>query len=337
MKRFSRLPILIAVAISAAGQPHAADQRLIKKKCGVRHVSLPLDKYGKDFPSLFGQIRVIDARPDTSRIGIVHVGAGQRELLLDQAPSVQLREYLNAAYSRPAGWISLLIVLKNLWISTPDSSQPALYRECDIRFRVEAYVVGKDGYQPLTRMDSTIITGGRGLAPGTVGKDELRELFDVFMHRLAAADFVRQRPSVSYRQIDSFNRRRFAYPMDTATLFPKGVYANAADFWNNSPSMLRYRIDKDASGNLELSLPDEAGRLIFNHTVWGYCDGSRRYVMLDGYLFPIFNVGHQFYALGSKFEVDYSPDYILPAAPPFYENYGVSASGPRTIRPLRIF
>ena len=133
-----------------------------------------------------------------------------------------------------------------------------------------------------------------------VAARQLKDLLDTFMVQVAVLDLEKERRLVTRRQIDSFNRANFDYPMDTATSFAKGVYATAEDFWKNAPSITNYSIDTDKSGHSELNIPDATGKMYYTHTVWGFCDGAQRYAMMDGNLFPIFLVGHQFYVLGSK-------------------------------------
>lgn len=301
MKPLTILCLSFAFTATATAQSVTTGQQLIKKKCGTEQVFLPPGKYGRDFPPLFKQIAVLDARPDTTRIGIVRTGrVAQHEVLLKTRASEHLTGYFNSVYSKPSAPNSLLIVLRDLWIATPDSFDiKLLHKEWTVRFRVEAYLEAKDGYLPLTRMDSTA-TGLRGEDASTVGETQFRELFDVFMDQVAACDLNRERRSVSRQQIDSFNRMRFAYPMDTATRLVKGVYASVDEFRENAPSISNYTIDNDPSGKPELNIPDETGATYYNHTAWGYCDGSQVYVMMDGNLYPVFNVGHQFYVIGSK-------------------------------------
>ncbi|HEV3414657.1 MAG TPA: hypothetical protein VG101_19390 [Puia sp.] len=300
MKPFAILYLLLALTTPAAGQPDSVGERLIQKKCGVERVALPLGKYGHDFPDLFQQISMIDARPDTSRIGIVRTGRrGQNEVMFILPVSQQLTGYLNATYSRPAGRYQLLIVLKDLWIAVPDSFDIRARLEWNVRFRVEVYVKANDRYAPLMRFDSTV-TGLRGEVASSIATDQVRELFDFFMRQVAATDLDKDRRLVSYQQIDSFNRAQFAYPMDNATRLVKGVYVTFDEFRDNAPSILNYTIDKDPLGKPQLNVPGENGRMTFNHTAWGYCDGHQVYVMMDGDLFTVFAVGHQFYVLGSR-------------------------------------
>src|ERR1700677_1102617 len=178
MKPVVLLYLLLALTMPAAAQPESMGEQLIEKKCGVERVSLIPGKYGRDFPELFQQISMIDARPDTSRIGIVRTGRrGQNEGLFFFPVSQPLTAYLNATYSRPAGRYQLLIVLKDLWIAVPDSFDIRASLEWNVSFRVEAYVKANDGYGPLMRFDSTV-TGLRGKVASDVATDQVRVLFD---------------------------------------------------------------------------------------------------------------------------------------------------------------
>jgi hypothetical protein len=142
----------------------------------------------------------------------------------------------------------------------------------------------------------------------------------------------------------------FAYPIDTATRLVKGVYASVDEFRENAPSFLNYSIDKDPSGKPQLNVADESGKMYFNHTAWGFCDADQVYVMMDGNLFPMFTVGHQFYVLGSKEyrkktrRVGYSIGTIVPVSAILGMGTYFSASATAgvdvasgTTRTLRIF
>jgi hypothetical protein len=300
-------------AVPVIAQTRLTGQQIIQKKCGSGRARLWMGKYGQKYPELFNDIRVLDARPDTARIGIVRTGElNQDEILLESPAADQVSAlrgepvpalvsaYLDDTYARPNGNHALLIVLKNLWIATPDSLIFTHgFKVYNFYFRVEAYLQAKNGFMPLILMDTTLreLTGGPA---GVIAEQEIMALFDEFMDRTAAKDLDEERRVVSAEQIDSFNRTRFAYPMDTATRPVKGAYASYEEFLDNAPTIANAELGTDKKGHLGLSVPDQNGRLIYTHTVWGYCDGSRAYAMVDGDLLPIFRVHHQFYADGPK-------------------------------------
>jgi len=316
----------------ARAQATAEGQQLIQKKCRSEHARLWLDKYGRNYPEIFDEIRVLDARPDTSRIGIVPTGtSGQSEILLEGPVTSQMTGYLNTIYARPKGGHSLLIVLKNLWIASA----------YNFHFHVEAYLQAKSGFMPLTSID-TALDNLKGETAGVVAEKEIRALFAEFMDRIAEANLEKERRIVSAEQIDSFNRIRFAYPMDTATQLVKGAYRSVEEFLNNEPSIGNAELSADKTGSVELDIPDENGQLYYTRSVWGYCDGSHTYLMIDGNLFPIFIICHQFYVLGSK-EYRSKSKVLLPldlvlfgAVPALLISMGTHIE-PSVVRDLRVY
>ena len=94
---------------------------------------------------------------------------GQDEILLkspvaDQVPAYRnkpvaalVSAYLEDAYPRPNGSHALLIVLKDLWIASPDSLVFTHgFKVYNLYFRVEAYLQAKNGSMPLILMDTTL-------------------------------------------------------------------------------------------------------------------------------------------------------------------------------------
>jgi hypothetical protein len=270
----------LCLSTHALAQSTVEGQQIILKKCKSEHVRIFPDKSGQGYPDLFNEIRVLDARPDTSRIGIVRTGISiQTDILLEGPVAAQLTGYLNTTYARPKGSHSLLIVLKNLWIAS----------SYHFRFHVDAYLQAGDGFMPLISMDSTLHFL-KGETAASMAEIQTREMFAEFMDRLASGDLDKERRTVSAGQIDSFNQARFAYLMDTATHLEKGCYRSFQEFLNNTPSIGNAEFTTDKNGDFALRIPDENGQLSYTRTVWGYCDGS---------LFPIFTVYHQLYVLGS--------------------------------------
>jgi len=344
--------VILFIFFAPEARPQAVDsvQLLIHKKCRMVHIGLPEDaRMAAGYPAIFNQIQVVDFRSDTSRAGIVRPdNGGQQEIVFRASTTSVLTSYLNFNYSRPNGKRSLLVVVKDLWLSTSPDSMTERYDKRDhfqrtlvwnIAFRLEGYLQREGGYIPLAFLDTLVDWQGSNSASHMAG--ELPGLFSVFMDKLAAIDpdaVARRRRIVSLSQIDSFSRVRFNYAMDTATQFVKGVYASIEDFKNNRPSITDYVLTKDRSSNLELNIRDSEGKLYYTHTAWGVCDGKGVYVMMNGNLFPVFNVHHQFYILGSK---KYATSQIglpffAPVGPAAYA-YGWMKFDENVYRKLQIF
>lgn len=285
-----------------------AGQALIKAKCSTRHISLPARKRANDYPFLFRGIRVLDYRRDTSRIGVVHSGTyAQTQLLMHNgSTSHAFAGLLDSVYTYPGSGDSLLVVIKNLWISDSlvgPAVPHGLFSDpywCKLGFRFEAYLQRGGGFVPLVYLDT--LAEAKGSEEGSFTERWLLELTDIFMEKVADMDnpgIVARKRTVTMTQIDSFCQRRYDYSMDTVTRPVKGVYASVDEFRNNQPSITDYQITKDNQGILELRVKDADGKYYYSHTLWGFCDGEQAYVMMDGNLFPVFRVQHQFYVLGS--------------------------------------
>jgi hypothetical protein len=330
------------VAFHAMAQTPDAGQQFIRRKCKTKHVSLPLDQKRLPFPHELKTITVLDLRSDTSRIGLIDDGKHKQQEVVFHAPMVkQLSDYLNAGYTHPKGTHELLIVVKNLWISQSEVQEHRVFEQenWDIAFRFEAYLKDSDRYFALTYLDTVLTVAG--MSSSAMAEREIPWLISEFMDRVAVRDLdvdVIVKKPITWEQIDSFCRSRFGYPIDTAKILVKGVYANVDEFKNNQPSITQYELAADRSGGQDLRIPDENGQLYYTHTAWGLCDGKQLYLMMDGNLFPVFLVHHQFYVLGSKEYASkklYVPFFAL--VPGAFWVAGITSVSEEVIRNLRLF
>jgi hypothetical protein len=298
------IPLFCGLVIHSLGQSSDDGQQFIKKRCSTEYVTLRLDPNRPPFPPELFHITVQDLRRDTSRIGLVNDRRrDQQEVVFHVPAAKQLDDYLNAGYSSPNGKHDLLVVIKELWISEARRLQNYLtaYDESwHIAFLLEAYLKDSDRYIPLTFFDTAMTASA--INSSVMAEHGIPELLSAFMDKIASFDLdydLAVKKPVTWQQIDSFGRIRYDYPMDTATKLVRGVYANVQEFRNNRPSLTNYELSKDGSGDLGLRIPDADGQMYYTRSVWGLCDGQQRYVMMDGSLFPIFSIQHQYYVFGS--------------------------------------
>jgi hypothetical protein len=306
MKPLTFLFVFLSLAHSARSQKDPASQDFIKSSCKQVVIRLHEDKKRPDTTSPFSTIEVMDARPDTTRIGLVVEHNSRKELLLNKPVSTVLAAHLNNHYSNPQGNQPLLVIIKKLYlfdsslIKKANGSGFTSSITAKMIFRAEAYLKVPQGYLPLTYLD-TVISSPYG--PESMATFRLPVVLEVFMEKAVSADLaavIKRNRLLSYLDIDKFNKARFAFPMDTAVDLKKGVYASLEEFKNNQPSTKEYEITKDEQGNMELNIRDEQGKLYYTHTMWGFCDGQHCFVMMDGNLFPILPVDHEWYVWGTK-------------------------------------
>ena len=296
----------------------SANQAVIRKRCKPVYLVLEPRARDQDPTPLFKDIRVMDYRRDTSRVGIVASNLySQFQLVFKNSTAAALAEHFNTGYTGPNGPNSMLVVVKNCWVgnqadtmpdhpSAPSTNDPA--KAWNLALRLEAYLKQPDGYIPLTYLD-TVTTEG-GISGARMTQKQLPILISIFMNKVIEADperAIARKRVVSWQQVDSFCRSQYRFPMDTARTLVKGVYNNIEEFRNNKPSVTSFEVGKDKMGNLELRVAEADGRYIFTRSVWGFCDGKQAFVMMDGNVFPVMNVYHQFYVLGSK---EFSRDKI---------------------------
>jgi hypothetical protein len=348
MKSLTFLFVFLSLTYSLTAQRDSSNQSFIKRNCKQVAISLRKENWRPDPFSAFSNIEVIDARPDTSRIGLVAEHNSRKELIFHNTVSAALASHLKNYYTDPRAKQTLLVILKKLCVFdslivkpkrvdgfTPPTPPPTV----KMRFRTEAFLKGPDGWLPLTYLD-TLVSSTYGAE--YIATNYLPFLLDVFMDKLSSIDLaavIKQSRVFSDHDIESFNRSGFAYPMDTASTLKKGVYTSLEEFKNNKPSIGDYELTKDGQGNLELNIKDQQGKLYYTHTMWGFCDGEHSFVMMDGNLFPILPVNHEWYIWGTKEYVTKkfsTPLVILFPAAYFLASVPVTESVSRKMRFFQI-
>lgn len=309
MKCFILSVLLICIAMTVLAQKDSICQAFIKKRYGSTYIQLPEKRKNDSAPPVFSDIRVIDCRQDTTRLGLSTRGFYRGQILFRTTAADAMTTYFQEHFTNPKGPRSLLVVIKDLWLfDDKDSTVIESFRtnvytrsQGNIAFRYEAYLRTGEGYIPLTYLD----TLGSSTAHSAVGMGQsvLPELLFLFMNKVAALDLdaiSKKRKTITYHAIDSFSQTRYNYPMDTVTMPRKGVYASIDEFLDNQPSISDFETVKNGNAEMELHIRDSDGKLYYTHKMWGFSDGKHCYVMMDGTLFPILPIQHQFYVYGSK-------------------------------------
>jgi hypothetical protein len=297
------LPLLslCCLYLPAISQTDSLHQRFLNDKCIQNHLILSTSHAPskEKIPAVFSHFEVVDLRPDTTRVGFCGMDKQRYELVFDKGTSGQIATFMNH-YTNPAGNRSFLIIIKKLWLynikDAPRMENKPKGIGC-MEFRGEAFLKTDEGYLPYAYLD-TVITSPYHIKD--MARTKMANMLVDFINKIATTDeaLAQKRKAFTFNQLDSLNNLRFDFPMDTARVLRKGVYASIDEFRNNQPSISNYDVQTDGTG-FQLYLKDETGKSYYSRKMWGFCNGELCYAMLDGNLCPIFSVGHSFYVLGS--------------------------------------
>ncbi|HEV2479061.1 MAG TPA: hypothetical protein VGS79_05340 [Puia sp.] len=265
--------------------------------------------------NVFAHFRVIDQRPDTTRIGIhTYVPTfgwnHTKQLILRHSASAELEDYLNRHFSRPGSPYTALIILRDLWLSDANYLREDMIKDpgkihvrTHIRLKVEIYATKDSLFMPILRYDTIQVYKQDNRYTGI-------SYYASWDHNLAGilndmADSAGQLTlykdghgrRVSFGDIRNFNHSRFVAPIGVAATLTPGVYTSFEEFRNNAPSIHDFEIRKEHKQRV-LYIKEPGGKTYYSHDAWGYCDGKVIFVMRDGILCPAWREGNAFYFLG---------------------------------------
>jgi hypothetical protein len=280
--------------------------------------------------SPFRYFEVIDARPDTARIGIhafvPTIGhPHNRQLVFPQRAASEIAHYLNSRFTRPNAPYTALIVLRSLWLSDANylredrvKNPEILYDRTHIRLKAEIYAVSDSSYIPVLRYDTLQAYKRSNVYNNlttyySLWEQDLAAVVDDMADSasgLAVAKADRGR-RIHLEDILNYNHSRFDNAITGNTALVNGVYANFEEFRNNAPSIKEFEVRTEKK-NLILYLHDAGGTTSYSHDAWGCSDGKSIYIMRDGMLYPIFKEGKSFYfyAMAYKEELTHNNNGI---------------------------
>ena len=275
----------------------------------------------------FSYFEVIDERPDTTRIGVhgnlpMHSHEFDRQLVFPGSATQELGRYLNRHFTHPDAPDTVLVVLRQLWLSDTDPYlaatnpyRPASYSErtgnTHIRLKAEVYVCRDHHYLPLLRIDTLQATGNvtyNSVKCTYVSweKDLALLLGDLTENAaLAAASKESSGKWITRDDIRRFNQSRFNIPIFNTPALTRGVYASFEEFRDNAPSIQDFEVKTD-NGGLAIYLKSSDGGSYYTHNAWGYCDGRQIFLMRGGLLQPLRKAGNSFCFYGTE-PYDHAP------------------------------
>jgi hypothetical protein len=305
------LTLLLLLALHAHAQSPPPLSALNAATIRLGHLSAAFPAFSASAaPRGFSHFKVIDERPDTSRIGI-HTCIPDfghnydRQLIFAQSAAGEIADYLNRHDARPEAPDSALVILRTLWLSDANYARAEYLRHPEhrlerthIRLKVEIYAIRDGRYLPVLRYDTLQTAMKKRILAERSPYYEWGINLALLMNDLADSA-SRLTPGkeksnrwVGLEDIRQFNASRFNAPIDDDRP-ARGVYANFEEFRNNTPSIQNFEVK--LQDHERLLYIRESGSTYYSHEAWGYSDGKDIYIMRDGILCRAWKEGKAFY------------------------------------------
>lgn len=314
---------------------------LVMLKPVTIQLDFPKEPSASRFASLFHHFEVIDARPDTTRIGLHSERVGingfrVRQLRFGRPAKGEITAYLDARFSHPGEAYTALVVIRTLWLSDANNLKEELLKDEDkyrekskIRLKAEIYAEKDGQYIPLYRFDSLQISFKNSNA--RFGKDLSGMLEDMAdSATLVLAKKGGEARKIDFSSILQFNQSRFDCRISKDSSLVQGVYMNFEEFKNNTPSVTDCEVKK-GKDHLILYLKEGGSHSYYSRTAWGYCDGNTVYIMKDGLLIPAWREGKTWYLFSQVETYDPKRQGGAPIGGPGFTGPGIGTginSGP---------
>ena len=268
-------------------------------------------KGGKSFK--FSAFKIIDARPDTSKIGLYRQNINiikTREICrlnYKNGLTADVTNFLRSYY-KPEIDITgdtVVIVIKKAWISQYDTTISlgnnfiGSGRIFLTKLKMELYLKKEDYYYPITRVDTSYITTVKRSVNGF--GYEITDAIINYCENLFTLNIpsILRRKKYTLSQVHQFNSKAFDHPILQTKKYKKGVYVNFSEFLNNEPSLDYISINQNKYGDV-LYLNDGNGKEYASNRFWGFCDGDNLYIISGKNFFKLVRIQNTFEFYGIK-------------------------------------
>ena len=255
-------------------------------------------------------IKVIDARPDTSSIGFYKTSTGSYYSIVlktNVADEVSgfLKDYLDIKSNNDDAGAHIILVIKKLLLTNElekytdekHSKNDNVSWLSGVIARFEFYSNNGNGYSPLYRFD-TLLSGTDKIGHPN---NYLPDVLLLSIKKLLTSDLKNISPArkkMSLDEIDTYNQRDFNIPIIGAESYNKGVYKTFEEFKNNAPSIANYEVAEDKLTKT-IFIKDTAGMYPVRD-VWGYCDGQHLYIQSANNYFELVKTENTFICNAAK-------------------------------------
>jgi hypothetical protein len=268
-------------------------------------------------------ISVLDARPDSSAIGLYQIfDLDPRFIVTGKNFRSEAELFVNKyVHGSKSDSVSVLMILKKFWISTGDrsSEERKIWNMADtgagkrvsLFTKIEFYLCKDSAYYALYRFDSVFTVDTEkpinialykqnsfaGLLTQTALKSSLSKL--TFMDGQWRT-MVSSKRKFTRQEIEAHERKFFEMSMLKDSLLVSGVYLTFDEFKDNSPAFKVFEVTKDKLNDF-IYTKESSGRQMPLTNAWGYCDSNNQVFIRSGHnYFKLQRRQNAFYIYGSN-------------------------------------
>ena len=208
--------------------------------------------------SLYNKITIVDARPDSTDMGIVQTGAFNRKAKVVPAVSVsaQLYKVFGALNNADAGNGEMLLQLRQLSFAELTA---AMSEKGYCYFRADAYARQGEGYKKISSIDTVIL-----IKSMDVTRPLFRKGNEIVTGFLTTAMQKQPVSATTYTYQDVLNVETIekqGMKLYTTLSYAEGVYLTYTAFMNQTPDK-QATVETDDSGKLTtVKVTDDKGKL----------------------------------------------------------------------------
>ncbi|MGC4234969.1 MAG: hypothetical protein QM594_18460 [Niabella sp.] len=253
-------------------------------------ITLPAGDKGSPITinSPIGNIRLIQAIPDSSIFGYVQKGMGNRLVLAGPKKSIteDLQAYIQEQYKEQfqPGGAALLIIIKDIRINERTF---AMKERAYIHFLADSWIsLNNDGkYLYTSTLDTIFKTGGMDVT-ASHGKNIAKSLNALLSKASDNYSAEATATPLSYEEVVGLARKRLDVPILREENYKPGLYATYNEFLQNNPSIDTYRTETSKKTGIRFYTA-YGGESEKEVNPWGLSKDGELYVYHDKNLVPI--------------------------------------------------
>jgi len=245
----------------------------------------------------FRDIRIVDARFDTAKLGVVRFRDIFYKIVLDENRYAPLEDFLTRHFADPSDTSgkSLVLVLRSFWLRDRMAAEKYPKKESALSetvVRLDAFSLKDNHYQALVRIDTVFeensalweIKGKMVITPF----EYLFKQLDAF----GLTGLMDQRRKIPASELWGYYKKLFSKPRIQADTMAPGLYLNFSDFLHKKLTPYQFHLNKGATS--EFFIIPEKGEAKLPADFWGCCDGEHHYIQYGGKLFQLYRDGYTY-------------------------------------------